>query len=145
MSMLLSWTVATRTMKLCRTMANAGKHIAAALGRSVPMSLVTTSLIKKYSVRLIQCRAKCCMTWGSSLTPTRPYVWHTSSYWHCLCYKWPVRYSFYTRLRSNITQDHLEAFTLMMTEKSVLSKLSNEKMIDTVAASCKELLRLLAL
>ena len=50
-----------------------------------------------------------------------------------------------TRLRSTMTQDHLEAFMLMSTEKSVLSKISNEKIIDGVASSSKELHRLLAL
>ena len=47
------------------------------------------------------------------------------------------------RLRSTMTQEHLEAFMLMFVEKAILTKLDNEDIIDAVAAKSKELRRLL--
>ena len=47
------------------------------------------------------------------------------------------------RLRSTMTQEHLEAFMLMFVEKAILTKLDNEDIIDAVAAKSKELRRFL--
>lgn len=49
------------------------------------------------------------------------------------------------RLRSTMTQEHLEAFMLMSVEKGVLAKLDNGNIVDAVADTSKELRRLLAL
>ena len=49
------------------------------------------------------------------------------------------------RLRTKLTQDHLEAFMLMCTEKDILMKLENDVVIDKVAVSSDVLRRLLVL
>lgn len=49
------------------------------------------------------------------------------------------------RLRSTMTQEHLEAFMLMSVEKDILAKLNNGKIVDAVAYTSKELRRILAL
>ena len=48
-----------------------------------------------------------------------------------------------TRLRSTMTQEHLEAFMLMSVEKEILTKLDTNSIIDDVAAKSSELRRLL--
>ena len=47
------------------------------------------------------------------------------------------------RLRTTLTQDHLEAFIIMCTEKEILMSLDNDEVIDKVAETSKVLQRLL--
>ena len=49
-----------------------------------------------------------------------------------------------SRLRSTMTEEHLEAFMLMSVEKSILAKLDTNAIIDDVAAKSNELRKLLA-
>lgn len=49
------------------------------------------------------------------------------------------------RLRSSMTQDHMEAFMLMCTEKEILMSIDNDKVIDKVAETSALLRRLLML
>ena len=43
----------------------------------------------------------------------------------------------FNRLRSSLSQDHIDAFMLMAVEKEILYSLSNEEIIDCVAKSSK--------
>ena len=49
-----------------------------------------------------------------------------------------------SRLRSTMTQEHLEAFMLMSVEKNILAKLDINTIVDDVAAKSNELRKLLA-
>lgn len=49
------------------------------------------------------------------------------------------------RLRSSLSQDNLEAFMLMCTEKEILMSISNDTVIDKVAETSALLRRLLML
>src|SRR4029434_6355168 len=49
------------------------------------------------------------------------------------------------RLRSSLSQDNLEAFMLMCTEKEILMSISNDTVIDKVAETSALLRRLLTL
>ena len=48
-----------------------------------------------------------------------------------------------SRLRSTMTQEHLEAFMLMSVEKNILAKLDINTIVDDVAAKSNELRKLL--
>ena len=47
------------------------------------------------------------------------------------------------RLRTRLTQEHLEAFMLMCTEKEILMTLENDAVVDKVAMTSDVLRRLL--